>query len=303
MPLGALPGQAERVLEIFGAHGGAGRGPVPERGGRAAEQIAGPLQPLARHAGVMPLQREDAPGGVNPRIVGRAARRFGQHRLGLVEPAQMLQRHAEVVQQRGAGPAAVQRLPEVIRRLGPLMLARGDEPQVERGASLRRPELGHAAKLPQRFVQHVGPIEGHAEIAVLLDLGLEHPGGRRRRGSADLVGEPGGDQAVERLPGLELGEARGFDHRAEVAAAVQQGENPPLRLGELRLMSLDLSVEHRIDQVEAGDLLLDQAPLVHPPRAPSRSSDSGLIFSSVSSDSGRTPASKLKVPVFQAKRE
>src|SRR5438132_14389866 len=79
--------------------------------------------------------------------------------------------------------------------------------------------------------------------------------------------ESGGDQAVQRLADLEFPEPGVLDHLVHVARAVEQRQHALLRFGERRLADREPVLVDGEDQVERGDLLLDQAPLVYPARA------------------------------------
>ena len=82
------------------------------------------------------------------------------------------------------------------------------------------------------------------------------------------MGEPGRDQAVERLPDLELHHAGLVDDLLDVARAVEQRQQPlllaPTASGADSPMCAWSTEKIRSND---GNLLLDQAPLVHPPRA------------------------------------
>ena len=113
------------------------------------------------------------------------------------------------------------------RRLFPARLSQRDEAEVERRARVGGPEVGHAAELPEGLVEHGGLVERDAEVPVLVHPALVDLGrGRRRR--AGPVREPRRDEAIERLPDLELHQAALLDDRLDVAAAVEERHQPLL---------------------------------------------------------------------------
>jgi len=74
------------------------------------------------------------------------------------------------------------------------------------------------------------------------------------------------DEPVERLADLELAEPYVLDDLVHVARAVQQRQDALLSVGERRLADRDSVPIEDEDQIERGNFLLDQAPLVHPAR-------------------------------------
>src|SRR2546425_6566772 len=110
-------------------------------------------------------------------------------------------------------------------------------------------------------------VEGDAQVAVLLDAGIGDVPVHGRRGAARAMHEAGGDQAVQRLADLEFAEPGVLDHLVHVARAVEQRQHALLRFGERGLADREPVLVDGEDQVERGDLLLDQAPLVDAARA------------------------------------
>src|SRR2546422_11367184 len=129
-----------------------------------------------------------------------------------------------------------------------------------------RTQLGHPPELARRFVQHAGLVERDAQIAVLLDPGVGHLQVFGGGGTARAMQEARGHEAVERFPHFELAQPRGFDHLIPVARSVEQRQEPILGLGQLRVADLEPIAVDEENQIERGDLLLDEAPLVHAPR-------------------------------------
>ena len=81
------------------------------------------------------------------------------------------------------------------------------------------------------------------------------------------MGKPGGDQAEQRLPDLELGQPRASKTCWTSRRAVEQRQQPPLLGRELRRRSPTCARSTEKIRSKDRDLLLDQAPLVHPPGA------------------------------------
>ena len=171
------------------------------------------------------------------------------------------------MEHRGPTTPLLGREPQGLHRFTPARLLQGDEPDEEVGVRLAGPQLRHPPELACRLVQHPGLVEGDAQVAVLLDAGVGDVPVHRRRGAARTMHESGGDQAVEGLADLEFPEPGVLDHLVHVARAVEQRQHALLRFGERGLADREPVLVDGEDQVERGDLLLDQAPLVHPARA------------------------------------
>ena len=88
--------------------------------------------------------------------------------MGVIVPAQALQREREVVID---GWTLVRRERLLVRehRVRKTTLAREDQPDEEVRAAVVRPQLGDAAELAQRFLEHAGLVERDAEVAVFFD--------------------------------------------------------------------------------------------------------------------------------------
>jgi hypothetical protein len=80
-------------------------------------------------------------------------------------------------------------------RRQPAPLPGGDDPR-KNGAAPSEGRSSATRRTAVRLVEHPGPQEGHAEVAVLLDLGIERAPDDGRRGGTDPVGEPGGEDAA-----------------------------------------------------------------------------------------------------------
>ena len=111
----------------------------------------------------MPQPSQDAD------IVAGPARRIAVRRLGVVQAPLLLERKTEVVQRRRARAAFLGGEPERLLGLVPASLPERDEAEVERRAPLARSQVGHAAELALRLVEHRGLVEGDPEIAMLFD--------------------------------------------------------------------------------------------------------------------------------------
>ncbi len=101
---------------------------------------------------------------------------------------------------------------------------------------------------------------------MLVDTRVAHDGFDRLR-LADALRESGGDESVNRLADLELAEPRLLDDADHVALSVEQLHHHRLLFGQGHSGGSELpavDVEH---EVETGDLLLDEAPLVDTTRA------------------------------------
>ncbi len=106
------------------------------------------------------------------------------------------------------------------------------------------------------------------------ELGLPHHVGQQvavvemanARATLHQLDEPGREQSVQRLADVELAHRRDVDDSGHVARAVEQGQDGLLLVGETVGGRAELVPGAMVDEVEGRDLLLDQAPLVHPPR-------------------------------------
>jgi hypothetical protein len=156
---------------------------------------------------------------------------------------------------------------ERLDRIGPARLAQGDESQVEGSTGVGGAQLGDPAEFPQGLVEHSRLVEGDAEVAVLRHPGIRDAGFDLGDGGAGPLHEPGRDEAIQRLAHLELDQPRFLDDLLHVVGAVEQIEQALLGRGQLGVRALDPEPVHLEDQVEGGNLLLDLAPLVHPPGA------------------------------------
>jgi hypothetical protein len=78
--------------------------------------------------------------------------------------------------------------------------------------------------------------------------------------------EPGREQSVQGLPYVELRHAGGLDDGVDVVLPVQQSHDPSLLFGEGHVTGGQASPIHAEHHVKGGDLLLDQAPFIHPTR-------------------------------------
>ena len=76
--------------------------------------------------------------------------------------------------------------------------------------------------------------------------------------------EAGGDEAVKRLAHVELHQPGILHDLLDVAGAVEQRQDPLLLAGQRHARLPDVRRVRREDEVEARNLLLDDAPLVHP---------------------------------------
>ena len=79
--------------------------------------------------------------------------------------------------------------------------------------------------------------------------------------------EPGRDEPEERLADLELDEARFVDYLLDVTTSVEQRHQDALFPRQAGSGLGDPRVIDGEDEIERGDLLLDQTPFVHPPGA------------------------------------
>jgi hypothetical protein len=268
MCCGARPGGFEGTVGVLGRGAHERLGPVPARGHSAvADELARPAQPPACLRHVAAEQRRHGPAQLDAPVLACACGRIAIRRLGLIVSAELLQRIREVVQCGRPRATLLERELERGDGLLPVVLLERDEAEVEGRAALLRPQLRHATELTQRLVEHPGPVEGDTEIAVLLDPGVagaRRQAGRRRARAAYV---PGGDEAIERLPHLELHHAGLVDQLLHVPRAIEQGQELLLRLGERHALFGLVGAVGGEQQVETRDLLLDQAPLVHPARA------------------------------------
>src|SRR5207247_3378616 len=141
------------------------------------------------------------------------------------------------------------------------------QPDMEQRGGVILVELQHALEFAQRVLVHVGPVERDAEVAMLVRLPF---GNRLQVHSAvatDAMNESRGEQSIQRLAHLELHETGRFDHARDVAPPIEVLEYALLLTAEWKIGRRELApvrVEHH---VEARDLLLNLAPLVHAPRA------------------------------------
>src|SRR5262245_40801132 len=100
MSFDAFLREVECDIEVGTLGGRARGGPVPERGRYAVTiELAGPLQSLTSHGSFGALEGEDAPPGLNGRILAGPARGFGENAFGLFQSAAALECHREVEQQ------------------------------------------------------------------------------------------------------------------------------------------------------------------------------------------------------------
>src|SRR5687768_4306860 len=93
-------------------------------------------------------------------------------------------------------------------------------------------------------------------------------GGRRLDGlrAPDTMQEAGGRKAVQRLADVELAEPRFVHEPGDVAPAVNETDERLLLHRQLRTALLEPSAIELEHDVEARNLLLDEAPLIHPAR-------------------------------------
>ena len=138
---------------------------------------------------------------------------------------------------------------------------------------------------------------------MLLDPRVRNLGllGGRGRGAPRPMQEAGGEEPVERLPHLELPEPRVLDQPMDVPLAVDQREESLLGHGERHFADGQVIAIDDEDHVERRNLLLDQAPLVHPTRALEQQR-LGIDRTRKSCRSGWTSVSKLNVPWVQVNR-
>ncbi len=127
-------------------------------------------------------------------------------------------------------------------------------------------QLHHAPEFALGLLEHCRLVERDAQIAVLFHARLAHAvvHGARFAGAMQI---PSRREGVQRLPHLELADARRIDERRHVAPPIDQRDQLLLRRRELRFALRQARAVHLEDDVEARHLLLDQAPLVHAPRA------------------------------------
>src|SRR5207248_9016612 len=85
-----------------------------------------------------------------------------------------------------------------------------------------------------RLVKHVGFIERDTMIALLLDTRLRDFGIEVGLGASHPLHESGREQTINRLPHLELDEARLIDDPLYVSLAIDELEHRALLLGQRR---------------------------------------------------------------------
>ena len=256
-----------RGLEVPRRGGREGTRPKPDRGHFLGKELLGTIEP-SRGAGVIALlEGHDAPADVDPRIRTRACRRLRIRRLGVFQPAQLLEGQGEIVEHRGPGAALLCGEPQRLHRFAPARLLERDESNEEMGVGIRAPELRDATEFPRGFVQHAGLVKGDPQIAMLFDARVRHLLVFGARGPAGAMQESRGHEPVQGFPDFELAQSRVFDDLIHVARSVEQRQQAVLHLRELRIADRKAIAVHQEDQVEGGDLFLDQAPLIHPARA------------------------------------
>ncbi len=81
------------------------------------------------------------------------------------------------------------------------------------------------------------------------------------------MGEPGSDEPEERLADLELDQARFVDHVLDITTTVEQRQQDALFTRQAGSGLRHPRLIDGEDEIERGDLLLDQTPFVHPPGA------------------------------------
>ena len=182
-----------------------------------------------------------------------------------MQAADALQRQRHVVQRARPHPADLHHLAEVAQRETVVALAQADQPQVEARVGVGGLQLGHAPELARALLVHPRLVEGDPQVAVLVDARPRHLL-HLRRPSSDRVREARLDQAEERLAHVELHHPAVVDHVLHAAPAVHQRQDLALLVAELEALDR-LGAGHVEDQLERGDLLLDQAPLVDAPGA------------------------------------
>jgi hypothetical protein len=199
-------------------------------------------------------------------IVAAHSHRLGERVRGFTELPEALEGVREIVVDGRAHGTPRYHLLEQRHGILPAPLAEQHEPRVERRELVTGTQLIDSAELTHGLVQHAGLVERHAKIPVLGDAGVRRHGFRRLR-PTHAMQEPGGDEAVERLAGIELAEPGLVHQPRDVALAVDQSHERFLldrQLGPALLETVAVHLEH---EIEARNLLLDQAPLVDASRA------------------------------------
>ena len=236
-------------------------------------------------------------------FVGRARGGLGERRVRLGEAAHLLQRHRQVVQHRRLPAAVLGGVAQRVHPVAPPPLAQRHQAEVE--VRLRSAGRRSSTRRNSRagLVEHRRLVEREPEVAVLLDPRVAaRPAATSACVFPSRCAKPGGDEPVQRLADVELEQAGVVDQPRHVALAVQQRQEPLLLGGERDAGGRQPRAVHHEDQVEGRDLLLDEAPLVHPARALRGAATSGVMRTRKSCASGATSGSKLKVPDIQVKR-